>query len=54
MEKNRCKHCNCNCNCEKDCSNCDCKNCKCKQPEPEGVVIDDTGECESCQWISFI
>ena len=47
MGKNKCNNCNCDCNCEKDCSNCDCKNCKCKQPE--GVVIDDTGECEVCQ-----
>ena len=47
MGKNKCNNCNCDCNCEKDCSNCDCKNCECKQPE--GVVIDDTGECESCQ-----
>ena len=52
MGKNKCNNCNCDCNCEKDCSNCDCKNCECKQPE--GVVIDDTGECESCQWINFI
>ena len=47
MGKNKCNNCNCDCNCEKDCSNCDCKNCECKQPE--GVVVDDTGECESCQ-----
>ena len=47
MGKNKCNNCNCDCNCEKDCSNCDCENCECKQPE--GVVIDDTGECESCQ-----
>ena len=47
MGKNKCNNCNCDCNCEKDCSNCDCENCECKQPE--GVVVDDTGECESCQ-----
>jgi len=36
-------------NCE--CENCTCENCKCREvkDEPEGLVVDETGECESCQ-----
>ena len=35
----------------------ECKNCDCNGREEDstyegdGVVIDDTGECESCQWL---
>jgi len=30
---------------------CDCENCECReiQNKSEGLVIDETGECESCQ-----
>ena len=30
---------------------CTCENCKCREvkDEPEGLVVDETGECESCQ-----
>jgi hypothetical protein len=59
----KCKKCHHNCHCDGDlhadeygtctCDNCECKN---KQDKAEdktyesgGLVIDDTGECESCQ-----
>ena len=47
MKLRWCKKCNKMCHCvqagsENECTNCDCK-------EPEGLVIDDTEECESCQ-----
>jgi hypothetical protein len=45
MTERWCKKCNKMCHCtqtENECTNCDCR-------EPEGVVIDDTGECESRQ-----
>jgi len=48
----KCKDCNCNCHCNtKEHGDmygvCNCRNCDCK--EPEGVVVDETNECESCQ-----
>ena len=47
MTERWCKKCNKMCHCtqvgnENECISCDCK-------EPEGMVIDDTNECESCQ-----
>mgnify|MGYP001024446679 CR=1 FL=1 len=47
MKLRWCKKCNKMCHCtqagsDKECTNCDCK-------EPEGLVIDDTENCESCQ-----
>jgi len=48
MENRFCKKCNHLCHCiEADHSDCKCDNCECK--ETEGLVIDDTGDCESCQ-----
>ena len=57
MAKMKCKNCNCDCHCEGDLHSdvygvCACDNCKCrpvKEAESEGVVIDDTDECLSCQ-----
>ena len=52
----KCKNCNCDCHCDGDLHGdvyglCTCENCKCREvkEEPEGLVVDDTGECESCQ-----
>ncbi len=51
----KCKNCNCNCHCDglhgDEYGLCTCENCECREVknEPEGLVIDDTGECESCQ-----
>ena len=52
----RCKNCNCKCHCDGDLladvyGVCTCENCKCREvkDESEGLVIDETGECESCQ-----
>ena len=53
----RCKNCNCNCHCDRELHAdvygvCTCDNCKCrvvKEAEPQGIVIDDTDECLSCQ-----
>ena len=43
-----CKKCGHLCHCiEADHEGCKCENCDCK--EPEGMVIDDTNECEACQ-----
>ncbi len=42
-----CKGCTCDCSCDKQCVDCKCENCDCKKPE--GVVVDDTKECEVCQ-----
>ena len=60
-----CKKCNHLCHCiEADNSDCKCENCECMQREEDKtfesspntsnfktgeVIIDDTGECESCQ-----
>ena len=52
----KCKNCNCDCHCDGDIHGdvyglCTCENCKCREVknEPEGLVVDETGECESCQ-----
>jgi hypothetical protein len=52
----KCKNCNCDCHCDGDLHTdvygvCTCENCKCRevQAEPEGLVVDETKECESCQ-----
>ena len=66
----KCKNCHCNCHCDGDLHNhhydgdlCTCDNCECKKKqeraedlsfENNGVVVDDTGECESCQWKSYL
>ena len=52
----KCKNCNCDCHCDGELHSdvygvCVCENCKCREvkDESEGLVIDETGECESCQ-----
>ena len=60
----KCKKCHHDCHCDGDlhadeygtfaCENCECKNGKDKAEDSTyenngGLVIDDTGECESCQ-----
>ena len=53
MENRFCKKCNHLCHCiEADHSDCKCENCDCK--EPVGMVVDDTQECEMCQWKNYI
>ena len=48
MDKKTCKKCGHLCHCiEADHEGCTCTNCECK--ESEGLVVDDTNECESCQ-----
>ena len=52
LQMDKCKNCNCDCHCNTGAHSaskgvCHCENCRCK--EPEGVVIDDTNECEACQ-----
>ena len=48
MTEKPCKKCGHLCHCiEADHEGCTCANCECK--EPEGLVVDDTNECESCQ-----
>jgi len=60
MTERFCKKCNHLCHCiEADHSDCKCENCECKNSKDiaedstyennGGLVIDDTGECESCQ-----
>ena len=56
MTERFCKKCNKNCHCADTTKNdCDCDNCECGGKEEDstyeggGVIIDDTGECESCQ-----
>jgi len=54
MDDRFCKNCNHLCHCmEADHVGCKCENCDCGKTETSstigGVVIDDTGECESCQ-----
>ena len=61
---NKCKNCDHDCHCDGElhadvygtctCENCECKNKKDKAEDKSfenegGLVIDDTGECESCQ-----
>ena len=46
-----CKKCGHSCHCEEGKhEECQCENCECKSQQPinEGVVIDDTNECEWC------
>ena len=53
MTERFCKKCNKICHCTENKN--DCENCECNGREEDstyeggGVVIDDTGECESCQ-----
>jgi hypothetical protein len=57
MTKKKCKNCNCNCHCDGELHAdvygiCTCDNCECrpvKEEGPEGIVIDETDECLSCQ-----
>ena len=53
MTERWCKKCNKMCHCpnaEGECTNCECGNREEDSTyEGGGVVIDDTGECESCQ-----
>ena len=55
MTERWCKKCNKMCHCVKDGSENECGKCECNGREEDstfeggGVVIDDTGECESCQ-----
>ena len=61
MNKKTCDKCHCNCHCEEplhshlDGDLCTCDTCTCKNRaedksfENNGLVIDDTGECEGCQ-----
>jgi len=59
---NKCKRCNHDCHCggrehiDEYLDVCQCGQCDCQQGKAEdstyennGVVVDDTGECESCQ-----
>ena len=52
----RCKNCNCECHCDGDLHAdvygvCTCETCKWREvkDEAEGLVVDETEECESCQ-----
>ena len=55
MTERFCKKCNKMCHCTQSGSENECTNCDCNGREEDstyeggGVVIDDTGECESCQ-----
>ena len=63
MNKKTCDKCHCNCHCGEplhshnfDGDLCTCDTCNCKNRAEDlsfenngGVVIDETGECESCQ-----
>ena len=63
MNKKTCDKCHCNCHCENELhlhsdnqDLCTCDTCTCKNRAEDGsfennggVVVDDTGECESCQ-----
>jgi len=56
MTKMKCKNCNCDCHCDGDLHAdvygvCTCDNCECRKvkDEPEGLIVDDTEECETCQ-----
>ena len=51
MTERWCKKCNKLCHCTQADSENECTTCDCRAPEgePVGLVIDDTGECESCQ-----
>ena len=60
----KCKNCHCDCHCNGELhadvyGTCACENCECKKSKDKaedstyenngGLLIDDTGECESCQ-----
>ena len=56
----KCKNCNCDCHCDGDLHAdvygiCTCDKCECNSKAEDvlenegGLIIDDTGECESCQ-----
>ena len=52
-----CKNCNCDCHCSKKehgdvYGACTCVNCGCNKEDT--TVVDDTGECEACQWKNYI
>jgi len=54
MSKLECKKCYHPCHCDGDLhadayGTCACEKCECDKLKSEGIVIDDTGECESCQ-----
>jgi len=57
MTERFCKKCNHLCHCmEADHEECKCDGCECSSREEDrsfenegGLIIDDTGECESCQ-----
>jgi hypothetical protein len=50
MEQKTCKKCGHLCHCmEADHDGCKCEDCRCSPAEAEGVVVDDTQECEMCQ-----
>ena len=60
MTKMKCKNCNCDCHCDGDLHAdvygiCNCDKCECNSKAEDvlenegGLIIDDTGECESCQ-----
>ena len=53
MAETRCKHCNCLCHCSVVSQSdmlgiCPCQMCKC---DSQGVTVDETKECETCQQI---
>ena len=51
MAEQICEKCNHLCHCESRCfshEDCSCKKCEC-EPKEEGLVVDDTNECEWCQ-----
>ena len=56
MTERFCKKCNKMCHCTQAGGENERTNCECNGREEDstyeggGVVIDDTGECESCQW----
>ena len=50
----KCKKCNHDCHCDGDLHAdtygvCTCERCECNKIQSQGLVIDDTEECESCQ-----
>ena len=45
-----CKKCGHLCHCmEDEHLGCKCEECRCSHGQSEGVIIDDSDECESCQ-----
>jgi len=62
MALNKCNNCHCDCHCDGlhthhfDGDVCTCEQCNCEKSKAQdktyesgGLVIDDTGECDSCQ-----